>query len=335
MQSDPRIRDALLALAPRIALFRYAVATTLDRARATLGAESGPNQARATLGDFGARFLDPERFAMISSAGPLDAAARDALERVAGLLQTVQSAGDNEFVVEVAPGASVVDAVRARFALLGLVFDAAITVEQVRRRVYDASQQRPDVGYPFERWSAGDRKLAPPLVVSISGTDLDGVCLAPLIDGCARIVFVVNGPATVAPLARLVSPGVFVAQADDVKVLERVREFEGPAVVAVMSDGEARFVHDPRAGSAAWQRIEATAIPAVSPRKSVGTRSAWQQREDLAHLKSLVEQPVFAVASGPTAIAASTGVTTSDPTERLTSWLLDQSGLAAQPVAAP
>jgi hypothetical protein len=133
----------------------------------------------------------------------------------------------------------------------------------------------------------------------------------------------------------LVSPGVFVAQADDVKVLERVREFEGPAVVAVMSNGEARFVHDPRAGNAAWQRIEATAIPAVSPRKSVGTRSAWQQREDLAHLKSLVEQPVFAVASGPTAIAASTGVTTSDPTERLTSWLLDQSGLAAQPVAAP
>ena len=120
------------------------------------------------------------------------------------------------------------------------------------------------------------------------------------------------------------SPGVFVAQAGDVKVLERITDFDGPAVIAVMSGSEARFVHDPRAGSAMWQRIEVTHMPAAQPRKSFGARSAWQQRDDLAHLKALTQQPVLPAARAEVLVAAG-GIGSYDPTERLTAWLLDQS----------
>ena len=102
------------------------------------------------------------------------------------------------------------------------------------------------------------------------------------------------------------------------------------AVIAVMSGAEARFVHDPRAGSAMWQRIEVTHMPDAHPRKSLGVRSAWQQRDDVSHLKALIEQPVLP-ANPAEALLAAVGGATSDPAERLTAWLLDQS----TPVGVP
>jgi len=95
-------------------------------------------------------------------------------------------------------------------------------------------------------------------------------------------------------------------------------------VIALMNGPEARFVHDPRAGSAMWQRIEVTHMPAGQARKSLGARSAWQQRDDLSHLKALIQQPVLPANSGEVLIAS--GVAGGfDPAERLTAWLLDQS----------
>lgn len=327
MQSDERVASALTALGPRIGLFRFAVSTALERARGTLASESGPGNARATLGEFGGRLIDPEIFAMIASgAGPLDATAHAAVERCADLLESLLLTGDEQFVVDVSSGASLSDAVGGRLAMLGSVFAAAGIIEQVRRRTYDPAQHQLAIGYPFDLWSAGDRKLAPPLVVRVDGSDLDAVSLAPLIDGSVRFVLLVSGCTAPAPLAPLVSPGVFVAQSDDTRVVDMVKDFEGPAFIAVMTCAEARFVHDPRAGASTWQRIEVTRIPSVQPRKSLGVRSAWQQRDDLAHLKSLVERPVFsAVTGGPLVSAPDNGA---DPADRLTAWLLDQSGLS-------
>jgi hypothetical protein len=333
MQSDERVASALTALAPRIGLFRFAVSAALERARSTLASESGPGNARAMLGEFGERLIDPEIFAQIASgAGPLDATAHAAAERCADVLDSLLLTGDEQFVVDVSSGASLPDAVRQRLAMLGSVFAAAAIIEHVRRRTYDPAQHQLPVGYPFELWSAGDRKLAPPLVVRIDGSDLDAVALAPLIDGSVRLVLLVSGCTSPAPLAPLVSPGVFVAQSDDTRVLDRVKDFEGPAFIAVMTGAEARFVHDPRAGASTWQRIEVTRIPTVQPRKSFGVRSAWQQRDDLAHLKSLVEQPVFSAVTGaPLVSVPGNGA---DPADRLTAWLLDQSGLSV-PAGGP
>lgn len=326
MQSDERVAAALSALRPRIAAFRLAVSGALERAQHTLASESGPNQARVALGDFAAGLIDPDRFAMISSGfGPLDAVGHAIVERAAKALEALLRAGDEDFVVDVHAGTSVAAAVRARMAHLGPAFGAATVVDLVRRRNYDPAQHDfPFETYPFERWTAAERRLAPPLVIRLDGRDLDVFELGPLIDGWVRLVLLVTEPCTAAPLARLVSPGVFVAQVGDVKVLERVTDLDGPAIIAVMSGSEARFIHDPRVGSAMWQRIELTHMPAAQPRKSLGARSAWQQRDDLSHLKALVQQPVLP--ANPAELLVAPGVGGGfDPAERLTAWLLDQS----------
>jgi hypothetical protein len=326
MQSDERVVAALSALRPRIEAFRLAVSGALERAKNTLASESGPDQVRVALGDFAAGLIDPDRFAMISSGfGPLDAVGHAIVERATKVLEDLLHAGDDDFVVDVHAGNSAAAAVRARMTALGPAFGAATLVDLVRRRTYDSAQHGlPLETYPFEQWTAAERRLAPPLVIRLDGRDLDAFELAPLIDGWVRLVLLVAEPCTAAPLARLISPGAFVAQAGDMKVLERVADFDGPAVIAVMSGSEARFVHDPRAGSAMWQRIELTHMPAAQPRKSLGARSAWQQRDDLSHLKALTQQPVLP--ANPAELLVASGVAGGfDPAERLTAWLLDQS----------
>jgi hypothetical protein len=329
MQSDERVVAALSALGPQVALFRFAVSGTLERARNTLVCESGPGQARVALGDFAAGRIDPDRFAMISSGSvPLDMVGRAVVERAAEVLESLLRAGDEEFVVDVRPGDSPAAAIRARMTTLGAAFGAAILVELVRRRSYDPVQHGlPVEGHPFEKWTAGERRLAPPLVIRLDGRDLDAFELAPLIDGCVRLILLVNEPCAPAPLARLVSPGVFVAQSGDAKVIERATGFDGPAVIAVMKGTEARFIHDPRAGSAMWQRVEVTHMPDAQPRKSLGVRSAWQQRDDLAHLKALVEPPVLSADAAAARVTVS-GDGKADPADRLTAWLIGQGGFA-------
>ena len=324
MQSDERVAAALSALRPQIALFRFAISGTLDRARKTLDAEAGPSRTGVALGDFACGRIDPQRFAMVfAGSAPLDMYARAVVKRAAEVLESLLRAGDEQFVVDVQPGESAAEAIRERLATLGSAFGASALLELVRRHTYNPPRHGlPFEGYQFEKWTTGERKLAPPLVIRIDGRDLDAFELAPLIDGGVRFILLVAEPCAPAPLARLISPDVFVAQAEDIKVLDKVAEFNGSAVVALMKGAEARFVHDPRAGSAMWQRIDVTRMPAVLPRKTLGVRSASQQRDDLAHLRALIEPPVLL--ENPAALVAATGGDNTDATERLTAWLLDQ-----------
>jgi hypothetical protein len=328
MQSDERVAAALSALRPQIALFRYLASGTLERARNTLASEYGPSQARVALGDFAAGRIDPNRFAMISSgSGPLDAVGREALERTAEVLEFLVHTGDEQFFIDVQPGTSAGKSIRARMVALGSAFGAAALVELVRRRTYDPAQHSlPLEGHPFEKWTSGERRLSPPLVIHLDGRDLDVFELAPIMDGCVRLILLVDEPCAPASLARLISPGVFVAQVGDLKVLDKLSEFDGPAVIAVMKGAEARFVYDPRAGSATWQCIQVMHMSDVYPRRSLGSRSAWQQRDDLSHLKALVEPP--SLPSKPVGALAPAIDGGTDPVERLTAWLLDQSSSA-------
>jgi hypothetical protein len=329
MPFDERTTAALSALRPHIAVFRFFVSATLERARKTLVPESEPGHARVSLGNFASGRIDPKRFAMVSSGAiPLDNTAYAVIERTAAALESILSSGDEQFVVDVPAGGSASEAIQSRLTSIGAAFGAGAVVELVRRRAYDPLQHGAFLqGRPFSNWSAGERKLAPPLVVRLQGRDVDPFALGPFMDGCLRLVLVVDEPCAPAPLARLISPGVFVAQTNDAKVLDKLSDLEAPAIIAIMNDGEARFVHDPRAGLVMWQRIQVTRMPDALPRKSLGSRSAWQQREDVAHLKSLVEPPklpsnlVDSIASG-----VDGGIT--DPVERLTAWLLEQSSRA-------
>jgi hypothetical protein len=325
MPSDERVAAALSGVGPHIAAFRHAVAGTLERARNTLAADSGPGQTRTALGDFAAGRIDPDRFAMISSgAGPLDAMGRAVLQHAIDALEFLLNAGDQQFVVEVPHAGSAATAISARMQTIGSAFSASATVERVRRRTYDQAQRDAALlEYPFEKWTVAERKLAPPLVVRLDGSDLDPFELAPFIDGRVCLLLLVEEPCAPAPLARLISPGVFVAQTDDAKIVEALTELDAPAVIAVMKGPGARFVHDPRTRGGMWQRLHVTTMPDISPRKSLGLRSSWQQREDLTHLKALMEPPVLsAITDGVLA----TGDGKANPADRLTAWLIGQAG---------
>ncbi|MEO7962385.1 MAG: hypothetical protein ABIT38_00590, partial [Gemmatimonadaceae bacterium] len=67
-------------------------------------------------------------------------------------------------------------------------------------------------------------------------------------------------------------------------------------------------------------------IPSSIPRKPIGNRSAWQLREDLAHLDALAKQPLplAPLIDETTAPTGNSG----DPAERLAAWLLDQSSFS-------
>lgn len=322
MQSDVRVNSALSGLRPAIDRYRLVASNTLERARTMLAFEPGPSRTRVSLGEFAAGRIDPERFALVSAgADPLDVTGREVVEHVVVLIEDILAGSDEQFFVSVGQAGSAAEAIRARLAGLGAVYAAARILDLVKRQGYDRLRDgSPSDGYSFERWTAAERALAPPLVVQLEGSDLDALALAPFVDGCVRLVLIVDGPATPAPLARLVSPGAVIAQVDDASLLAGLGEFDGPAVIAMMQGQEARFVHDPRAGSSAWKRMRIDRMPTVPPRKALGSRSAWQQRDDLAHLKALVEPPSLAHS------AAGAGNGHADPADRLTAWLIEQSG---------
>jgi hypothetical protein len=327
MPYDELTTSAIAALKPQLAAFRFIVSSTLERARQVLSSESGPAQVQSSLGDFAKGRIDPARFANIATgAAPLDNAACAAVERAIEALQSIVDAGEEQFVVNVSPGELIDERIDERLARFGALFEAATLVETVRRRAYDPQKHGiPVKGRPFRTWSASERRLIPPLVVNVEGIDLDPFLLGRFLDGTARFVLIVKEPCAPAPLARLISPGVFVAQTSDAKVVEKLNGFDAPAVVAIMSGTEALFVHDPRGGPAMWQQLEMVRMPDVTVRAPLGSRSVRQQREDLAHLKALVEPP-----SLPSAPIVTQGIdgSISDPVERLTAWLLDQSNRA-------
>lgn len=332
MPSDERTALALAALAPQISRFRFEVQSVAEGAKALLLAETNATPAGASLGAFAGGRIDPVLFGVISAdRAPLDTASKKLLRLIVTSLDTLSGTGDAGFTLTVGAGENFGAAVRGRLATLGSVFVMSALVDLIRRRSYDAATHGALLdAFPFESWTAAQRKLAPPLVVSVAGTDLDEFALASLLDGGVRLVLLVEGQCAAAPLTRLISPGVFVAQADDVAVCERAKDLEAPAVVAIMSGTEARFIHDPRAGAAPWQRLQVTRLPESLPRKSVGARSAWRQRDDLAHLRSLAEQP--SLPSEPAgALVAAIGGDVPDATDRLTSWLLDQSSASPTP----
>ncbi len=325
MPSDPRVAAALIAVQPQIAQYRSAVAKTLDRARRMLAETSGPAHVSMTLGAFAGGRIDPERFAMISAgAVPLDATEKAIATCIVKLLESILRAGDEQFIVHVPEGASVHDAVAECLATFGVAFSARALTELVRRHESGPSQYLTALeSYGFARWTATERKVAPPLVVSIHGGVMDASDLAPFIDEGTRFIVVANDACPLAPLARLISPGTFVAQTDDLSLLERLPESSGPVVVALMVGKEARFVHDPRAGASTWQRLTVTRDPEGQSRKDAGSRSSWQQKDDLAHLRALAEEPSFATSAPATGTSVRTSAT--EATDRLTAWLVEQS----------
>jgi hypothetical protein len=331
MPSDPRVAIALAALKQPTAEFRSAVQGALVQAESLLAAQSSTVEARAEragreLGRFGAGHVSLERFAaLFHDATPLDEASKKALEHATGHLRAVSAQGDSVFMAEVTPGRGLGATIDEALAVAGRAFSAIVIAELVRGGRYrPAEHDHLWNAAEFRAWNRAERRFAPPLVVEVSGADLHAGALLDFADGREKLVLVVRGDAPPAALVRCITPGTFVLQTVDGTALDVLAGFEGPAIAAVVPEGAAVFLHDPRKGAEPWQRLTVMPLP-EAPKKAIGGASAWQMGEDLKILKDLARTP-FAV-PGVQGQKAMPAMGASDAVDRLATWLVDSAGL--------
>jgi hypothetical protein len=335
MENGALALAALKALAPRVDAFHSAVATAEEEIRTYVANRRGASEFRAEqavmeLGPFATGRIDPERFALLmGDADTLTAEAEGVLEHAEEVLAGFAVGMDFHHVV-VAPGEDLRDAVKDALTHVGRVFGASRAVELARDGRFDPGQHNGFLSsLPFRKWNRSERQLAPPLVVEVGAEDLLPAGLGEFLDGLMKIVLMVNGPTTPAPLARLITPGTYVVQTADPSELAALATSRHPGVALVFDQErpeQARFVHDPDAGPTSWQRLTLKHMPEQA---EVGRgRRAPTWLEELAHLEALAKAPAGAMsvdaAAAPGAVAEDVA-----PADQLAAFLLSQVDLGA------
>lgn len=298
------------------------VRVLLDDTRAAVDGQFG--RLAAEFGELGPTYFDIGKLAAVVSSGPVvSPAALAVVERAHQVLEDL--GGRASYTATVPSGGSLDDTVGALLADVGRAMGAARVVDLARRDAYRASEhERHLAAFPFSLWSTAERRLAPPLIIGVAGADLRSAALAEYLDGGVKIVLIVEGPATPAPLVRLITPGVFVGQVSDLSVLERLAAWEGPGVVALLPETSAAFVHDPSGGSELGGRLTVSAQPTGGNLHRVGPFTVTQQRDEVRQLSDLAER------HAPVAVAAQTETSqeADDPVGKLAAWLLAQADQA-------
>ena len=319
MQSDDRVRTALEATAPSRERFRFAVHTALATAKAILASGAGADQAREELGPFAAGRIDVEQFAQLSAGRAIDAQARGIIAYAMQALEETAERPDASYIVRAKSGESLAMRMGIALTLFGRAFSAAHAIDDARHG--RATRGSLSKAYPFEQWTSIERLVTPPLVIVSDGAHFSGAEIASYLDGGMHLCVVIEGACPPAPLARLVTPGTLVVQTSGKRGLDRFADHEGPSIAALVPEGAAEFIHDPRRGRMPWQRIELWQKPAEAPRTRIGATTSRQQREDLEQLLALATPP--ALPEGSFA-----GVSSADDVaNRLSEWLLNESGL--------
>jgi hypothetical protein len=336
MPSDEHFARALEAVAPPVERFQSALATAVEEVRTYLSTHGSKRPTEANgqtrLGHFAQGRIDPARFAaLLEAQEPVDVRTLGRMERAFEALSAA-AAGEETWRADVERGGDLRAAVARALDRIGRVFGAARVAERSRTGRYVEERDAALLdGIPFSAWSGGERLLAPALVVRVDGADLRAAALAEFLDGALKIVLLVRGEAPPAPLVRLVSPGLFVLQTNDVAELPALGKFDGPGVAALLPDDAARFVHDPAAGPELHDRLTVQHLPDSEPTKALGGQSPFQQSEDLRQLAALAVRPAApaapaaaAAASAPAPAARPAG---NDPVDALATWLLAQADL--------
>ena len=331
MPSDAPLEAALTALAPGIRAFRAHVGDALahvERQLVALNERDDIRQDRyaVELGDFAAGRIDAARFAsIVAGVHTLDVDEVSTLYELRSTLQEFERAPDSRFVVDVPSGGEPGHFLGDALADFGRAFGAATAAELMRTGRFTADAHRPLLEpMPPARWTAAQRAVSPPLVLSVDGIDLRAGGLSPYLDAAQKIVVVVRGACPPAPLVRLITPGVLVVQANTSDALKALDACSGPAVIALVPEGAATFVNEPAAGVAARSRLTVTFAPAL-PRRALGDWSPFQQQQELLQLMLLA-------AGGPAPASNGNGVTAAPPSvEQLATWLLAQAADAARP----
>jgi hypothetical protein len=328
MPSDPRHAAVVPLLAASWGRYRSAVAATLEEVRGQLAAsrtdaDGRARQLAAELGRFAIGRIDVTRLLdVLDDREALDPAALPRLEAALETLREIARRHEDLFHVSVPPGGDLTAALRARLADVGRAFGAARVAGAARRGLATAEpgDHRALAGFDFAHWNGAERRLAPPVVVSVEGGDLQPGGLAAFLDGSQHIVLIVEGRCAPAPLVRLITPGTLVIQAQEPAGLAPLAGWSGPAIAALVPASAADFIHDPLGGTEPWRRLRIRHAP-KAPRGRVGRFSVEQQSEELQQLATLARQPAPA---DTTAVPAAPP----DPADRLAAWLLKQADLS-------
>lgn len=328
MQSDADLEPILRTLAGPIEAFRSALALTAEQVRGFLASRrpggSGGTAEDPRLGEFAKGRIDIERFeALLAGEPAVDALALARIEDAHEVLRDIEAQGAHIAVVHAEPGGDLRATVARALATIGRAFGAARVFELARGgRFRDADHSSFLDTFPFQRWSRAERLLGPPLVVHVNGPGLRAEPLAEFLDGAVKIVLKVAGEPPLVPLVRLITPGTFVLQTKDGSGLDRFAAYTGPGIAAVVPDGTATFVHDPREGPDPSDRIRIGELPGAG-RLPRGGRSVRQEAEERRQLEAMATRPP---APPPMVTAAAAGAAAA-PADRLAAWLLAQADL--------
>ncbi|MDH3495567.1 MAG: hypothetical protein OER21_02280 [Gemmatimonadota bacterium] len=331
MPSDERTAAILAALAAPRDAYRSALAATLDEVRVYRdarreGAADRHMQLGASLGLVGVAHVDVDRLAAVLSVeAALEPAAQAVMPRALAVLESLAARGDDACALTLVPGENLYEAVSRLFADLGRAIGAGRVVDLARSGRYrPADHDRWLEAFPFGQWSQAERRMAPPVVIELEGSDLRPAGLAEFLDGGAKIVLVVHGETSPAPLVRLITPRTFVAQTADVAVVQRLAAWDGPGIAGIFPAGGARFVHDPGVAGGIGARLTITEVPTLDGRRRAGPFSATQQQDELDQLKALQG----AAAADLAVPVAPQPATPADPVDKLAAWLLQQADLS-------
>jgi hypothetical protein len=335
MPSDQRATRALQALGARVTAFRVALEAARDEMRDHLESHRGVERdltrsAGLALGAFASGRIDPQRFGtLLADERALAPEAAETLAACADVLDELLARGDALFVHRMPGGGLLRGNVDAALAEVGRAFAAARVFQSVRRGAptlpAHVSMLR---DFPFALWSRAERDLAPPLVIQLDGADLRAEHLVEYLDGAMRIVLVLDGPASPAPLVRLIAPSVLVLQTSDATALDALNRATGPAVAALLPEGCADLLHDPRAGVRLEERLTIGRNGTGTKSEALGWRSARQALDELAQLESLAElcraaRDVSVVVVPPLGGGSQNGEGSVDA---VAAWLLAQAG---------
>lgn len=330
MPSDPRVTRLLELVAKPIEQYRESLTATLEEVRGYLAAGRSDAQARAgrlkeQLGVFAGSRIDVDRMSsLLGETSTLDATALERLERASRALWSVLDRGDSLFHVDVPPGADAAAALRRQLGSIGRAF-AAARIAGAARNGAPSGLDEPSAleAFPYAQWNVAERRLSPPVVICVQGTDLVAGALSPFVDGHQKVLLLVEGLCAPAPLVRLITPGVLVVQGHALEDLEVAATWPSTAVGALVPLWAVRFTHDPSAGPESWQRMSVN-LSRDWRIKRLGGLTAAQQQDEIAQLQALAAQPPAPVVVAP---PPETAPVAADPADRLAAWLLQQASL--------
>lgn len=328
MPSDERIQKGLSVTAAARKDFLSSVRATADQVDAFLRARKGTTRDASgrvaeTLGNFAAGRIDASRFsALVPTEQETPPTVITAMEQAGEVLREIALFDERAFLARAQPGESAADAARQVLGTLGAAFGAAELVETARAgRFPDPATHRRLQVYDPDDWKTRERVLAPPVVVVAPGERLRSAHMRDWLEGSQQVVIVVEGRCPPAPLVPLISPGVLVGQVHTVDELDVLKDFEGPAVLALVPPEAAAWAYDPRRSPA----LEVRHDPGAADLRTVGPTSVWRQRQDLEQLRASAGMPPSMASAGRNGDGASES---GAPADRLAAWLLMQADVS-------